>query len=80
MSETYIGLRPCGCLAMAIVDNLEHRKDVAREVGKAIREGLNVQKVSTETVRTMPWKCKLHQSQKQLKLLKLVQEVSDDSN
>ena len=63
-SQTYIGKRLCGCLVMAIVNNPEDKKDVAREVAKAIREGLSVYLVSSELVRTMPWKCETHKEVK----------------
>ena len=55
-SQTWIGLRECGCLVMAVVDTPERRRDVAKEVARAIREGLNVQKVSSQSVREMAWK------------------------
>ena len=63
-SETYIGVKPCGCLIMAIVDRPEHQKDVAKEVAKAIREGLKVSRVPTQQVRDMPWECPLHKAEK----------------
>jgi len=59
-SQTYIGLKDCGCLVMASVDSPDHKRETAKEIAKAIREGLNVQKLSTAFVRTMPWKCELH--------------------
>ena len=59
MSESmaYIGRRPCGCIVFAIMDNPEHRKDVARELGKAIREGLTVERVAAEVVRQSTFGC-----------------------
>jgi hypothetical protein len=59
-SMSYISKKPCGCLAMAIVDNPEHKKDVAREIAKAIRAGETVERVTTESVRTMEWECPEH--------------------
>jgi len=63
MSETsmsYISRKPCGCLSMAVVDNPEHKKDVANEIAKAVRRGETVDRVTSEQVRTMDWKCPEH--------------------
>ncbi len=59
-SMTYISLKPCGCLATAIVDNPDHKREVAKVVAGAIRLGETVTRVETETVRTMDWKCPEH--------------------
>ena len=64
MDNTFVGLKKCGCLAMAVVDSPEHKQETAREVSKAIRDGLDVQRLSTQTVREMPWKCAQHQTAK----------------
>lgn len=57
---TYISQKPCGCLMMAIIDNPKHKKEVAKEVAKAIRLGETVTRVDTESVKTMDWKCAEH--------------------
>ena len=63
-SMSYIAKKPCGCLSMAIVDNPDHKKDVAKEISKAVRLGETVERVTTETVRTMDWKCPEHKHNK----------------
>ena len=60
MSDSYIGQKECGCLVMAVVNNPDHRREVAREVSRAIRGGLQVSIVPTEQVRTMAWECETH--------------------
>lgn len=59
MSEpmTYIARKPCGCLAMAAFDSPDMTQRTAREVSKAIRAGLMVDRVPTADVRTMAWRC-----------------------
>ena len=52
-SMSYITKKPCGCLSMAIVDNPDHKHDVAREIGEAILQGETVERVTSESVRTM---------------------------
>ena len=59
-SFTYFALKACGCLAMAMVDNPEHKRDVAKEMGKGIRQGYSFQRVPTQQVREMPWTCPEH--------------------
>jgi hypothetical protein len=56
-SMTYIALEPCGCLVWAQVDDPEHPKRVAQEVGKIIRAGYRPHIIPTEQVRTMDWHC-----------------------
>ena len=56
----YISKKACGCLAMAIVDNPDHKREVAKEIGKAVRLGETVERVPAEDVRTMAWKCSEH--------------------
>lgn len=58
--QTYIARKPCGCLSMAVVDMPQYAKATAREVAKAIRLGETVERVPTELVRTMAWKCAEH--------------------
>jgi len=59
-SMSYIAKKPCGCLSMAIVDNPDHKRDTAREISKAVRLGETIERVPTETVRTMDWECPEH--------------------
>ena len=51
MSFSYIGRKHCGCLVAAMVDDPEHKKDIAKEIAKWIRDGLIIERVTTEYVR-----------------------------
>jgi len=62
MGMSYVARKPCGCVSMAIVDNPDHKGEVAREVAKAVRLGETVDRLPVEDVRTMPWKCSQHSS------------------
>lgn len=59
---TYVSWKPCGCLAMAVVDEAEHANLVATEVARAIRRGERIERLPVETVRTMDWKCESHKA------------------
>lgn len=63
----YVGIKSCGCLGAAIVDNPNRKRDVAREVAKCIRAGLALEKLPIETVRSMPWTCRAHSPASQVK-------------
>ena len=56
ISMSYVGRAKCGCIQIAIVDNPEHIRDVAKEVGKAIRLGYHVERVTSSWVREH-WQC-----------------------
>ena len=49
----YIARKACGCIVMACVDVPlpEVRKDNAKEISKAIRDGLTIERVTCEYVR-----------------------------
>lgn len=51
-SMTYIGRNQCGCVGLLVVDNPEHARDVAKEIGRAIRQGMSVERVKTGWVRS----------------------------
>ncbi len=51
MTKTYIGVDEEGIVVLAIVDNPEHKKDVAKELGKAVRNGLVIERVESSRVR-----------------------------
>lgn len=65
-SMSYISRLPCGCLGILVIDNPEHRRDVAKEVAKAIRLGEAVERVATESVREMDWYCPEHRLEREL--------------
>ena len=54
-SMAYISRAPCGCIRMAVVDSPDHKRDVAREIGKAVRAGESVERVTCEYVRQTKW-------------------------
>ena len=58
--KSYVSKKSCGCVCMAIIDNPDHKKDVAKEIAKAVRLGETIERMPTETVRIMPWKCSKH--------------------
>lgn len=63
---SYISIQPCGCLGIAVVDNPEHKRDVAKEVAKAIRLGERVKRVTSDSVRKMDWRCPKHRLEEAL--------------
>ena len=56
-SLTYIGRCACGAIRAAQVDNPEHLDDVGEMVAQMIRDGLAVDRVTSEAVRTGRWTC-----------------------
>ena len=57
MEPCYIGRKPCGCIVFAIIDNPDHKHDVAKELGRCVRAGLAIERVTAEYVRTAAWGC-----------------------
>jgi hypothetical protein len=51
MNFSYIGKKECGCIVAAFVDNPEHKKDIAREIAKWIKDGLTIERVTDDYVR-----------------------------
>jgi hypothetical protein len=59
MSECIVGKCPgCHRLVLAIVDDLDRKKDTAKEVARAIREGIEISRMSVEDVRKSDFSCK----------------------
>ena len=58
--NAYISRKPCGCIAMACVNNPEHKRETAKEVARAIRLGEAIDRVTSEYVRTTDWLCPKH--------------------
>ena len=50
MKKAYIGIDENGIVVMAMVDNPEHRRDVAKEIAKALRNGLVIERVESSRV------------------------------
>lgn len=67
-SYSYISRKPCGCLAWAAVDTPANAKSIARAMASAVRFGIAVERVTTEDVRTMPWRCAEHDPKRQGRL------------
>ena len=57
--ESYVARCKCGCgnLVFAMVNNPDHKKDVAREISKLIRDGYDIETMTVEEVREAPWGC-----------------------
>lgn len=51
----YIGRADCGCIRMAVVDDPDHKRDVAREIAKAVKHGETVERVTCAYVRETKW-------------------------
>ncbi len=64
----YIGRKSCGCIVLAIVDVPEHKKDTAKELAKAIRDGLTIERVTVEFVRKNMFWCDCDKKRKDIEL------------
>lgn len=54
----YVGkCASCGAVRFAAVDRPEDKRQVARDVAEAIRDGFVVERVTVEAARAMPWAC-----------------------
>ena len=63
--DAYIAKKECGCIVMACVDNPEHRRETAKEVAKAIRQGYIIERASAELTAKLVslrehWFCPTH--------------------
>ena len=54
---SYIGRKPCGCVVFATIDRPEYKKDIAREIGKCLRQGLTIERMPVEQARPLITKC-----------------------
>ena len=61
MSDTepmvYIARKSCGCIVAAQVDTPGHSRAVAKELGRWVRDGFTVERVSVATVRVSIARC-----------------------
>ena len=57
---THIFLKPCGCLACAIVNVPEMFGELAKAQRYAKKHDETYQLIETQTVREMEWQCPLH--------------------
>lgn len=59
MSEfmNYIAREKCGCITCACVDNPEHKRDVAKSIASWVRDGLTVERVSSDLIKGSFGRC-----------------------
>lgn len=57
--ESYIARCRCGCkgIIMAMVDNPERKRDIAKDLAKGIRQGYQFERMTTADVRQSPFGC-----------------------
>jgi len=63
-SMTHVFLKPCGCLACAIINRPERFRELARAQAYAQKHGETYQLLPTQTVREMDWKCSEHKGER----------------
>jgi CTP:molybdopterin cytidylyltransferase MocA len=51
----YYGRAECGCIVLLIADCPATKKDTAREIAKAVRGGLTIERGLIEDVRKLPF-------------------------
>ena len=59
-SQTHVFLKPCGCLACAIVNRPERFKELAAAQRYAAKHGETYRLMPTQAVRDMAWTCPEH--------------------
>ena len=57
----YIGVKECGCVVAACVDNPKHKKDIAKNVGDWVKDGLTIERISVEDTRNRLSYCKCNE-------------------
>ena len=56
--EAYVGRAECGCVVAITVNMLDHKRDVAKTVAEWVRDGLSIEGMTIEAVRSSPFGCK----------------------
>ena len=69
MSKAYIGIDEEGIVVMAVIDNPKHRNDVIKEVNKALRSGLVIERVESSRVSKLFGKKFVPQSKARIEIL-----------
>ena len=59
----YIGIKKCGCVVAACVDNPEHKKDIAKNISDWVKDGLTIERISVEDARNRLSCCKCDEVQ-----------------
>lgn len=72
MSKAYIGINEEGIVVMAVLDNPEHRNDVIKEVNRALRSGLVIERVESSRVSKLFGKKFVPQSKARIRELERV--------
>ncbi len=54
-SPALVGLKDCGCLVAAMVDEPKYRRHNAGEVAALMRQGYTIERVTVEQARALPW-------------------------
>lgn len=71
-THAYVGRAPCGCVQLLMVDMPDFRKDTAKSVAEAIREGLSIERITIEESRRLAkeitWDCQHKASAQQAPL------------
>lgn len=57
---TYFSLKPCGCLAWAMLDNAEQAAEVARRMSADPEYATQVRCLPTAEFKAIPWTCAVH--------------------
>jgi hypothetical protein len=60
---SYIGRCKCGEIIAATVDDPRHKKDTIREINDWLRDGLDIERVTTDYVREHFGRCKCGDNQ-----------------
>jgi hypothetical protein len=59
-SMAYVAKKSCGCFTMAIVDTPERKKEVVKQVAKALQLGEIVERMSSKKLKKTFGKCAKH--------------------
>ena len=57
----YIGIKECGCVVAACVDNPEHKKDTAKNISDWIKDGWTTERIPVEDTRNRLSSCKCNE-------------------
>ena len=49
----YVGRAQCGCIELLTMDTPENKREAAKEIGKVIRRGGSIERVTVEDARTV---------------------------